>query len=454
MAIANGADAHRAGEAGSALKFRDVKLYCGSRFTGLLGQSMQNIAIGWFVYGLTHSAWSLGLTGLFTFLPVLLFSLVSGQVADMYDRRLVVAVSYSLTAIVATGLLVYNLVGWTAVWPVYVFAILIGTARSFGSPAARALLPNIVPRDYLGSAVAWGASVESLANTLGPALGGLLYMLGADVVFSLATVLYVCAAGAMISVRARSERQVVRKVTLETVGAGLKFIGGNKVLLGAISLDMMAVCLGGVGALLPIFSDRLHASSWGAGLLRTSQAGGALGMAYLLAHVPVRRKAGVKMLITVAIYGLGIVSFGLSRSIVTSVLALIAVGAADQISVFIRQTIISGDTPDAMRGRVSAVNVIFTGASGSLGEFESGSLAALVGAVPAVLIGGFGAVFCAVAWGIGFPELRRRDRLITSSPAQKPEPTVVVGIAADPDAPESLAERERMPGSASPASSA
>ena len=396
----------------SALRFRDVRIYCFARFSSLIAQTMQNIAIGWFVYGLTHSAWSLGLTGLFTFLPVLVFALVTGQVADTFDRRLVVAASNGLTACVAAALLVYSLTGAQQVWPVYILATLIGASRSFGNPAGRALLPNLVPREHFANAVAWSSSFDSFASTVGPAIGGVLYMIGAQVVFAFAMTLYAAASVGMLAIKARPAQAKREPATWKTVTAGLKFIYLEKIILAAISLDMAAVCLGGVGALLPIFSDALHAGSWGSGFLRSSQALGALCMAYMLAHLPVRRRAGVKLLWSVAAYGSAIIAFGLSRNILTSVMALFAVGAADQISVFIRQTIVQADTPDAMRGRVSAVNVIFVGASGSLGEFESGVLASLVGAAPAVLIGGAGAMACAALWGLLFPALRARDCLV------------------------------------------
>jgi MFS family permease len=395
-----------------AFKYYDVRLFFFSRLSSTLASAMQNIAVGWFVYELTRDPFALGLTGLFTFLPMLVFCMITGQVADSYDRRLVVSISTALAAFVSAGLLVYSMMGHTAVWPIYVLMALVGTSRAFGNPAYKALLPTLVPRQHFGNTVAWNSSFEQFANTAGPAIGGLLYMLGPNVVFGLAMFLYGASAIATFLIRTRPEPVKKEKVTWETMSAGLRYIYSQKTIFGAISLDMCAVCLGGVTALLPIFSDALGAGPWGTGFLRSAQSIGALCMAYALAHYPVRRGSGRKLVWSVGAYGLAILVFGLSNSIVLSVLALFAAGAADQISVYIRHTIVQTDTPDNMRGRVSAVNVIFVGASGSLGEFESGTLAALVGAVPAVAIGGVGAMMCAALWVVLFPTMRDRDELV------------------------------------------
>ena len=395
-----------------AFKYYDVRLFFFSRLSSTLASAMQNNAVGWFVYELTRDPFALGLTGLFTFLPMLVFCMITGQVADSYDRRLVVSISTALAAFVSAGLLVYSMMGNTAVWPIYVLMALVGTSRAFGNPAYKALLPTLVPRQHFGNTVAWNSSFEQFANTAGPAIGGLLYMLGPNVVFGLAMFLYGASAIATFLIRTRPEPVKKEKVTWETMSAGLRYIYSQKTIFGAISLDMCAVCLGGVTALLPIFSDALGAGPWGTGSLRSAQSIGALCMAYALAHYPVRRGSGRKLVWSVGAYGFFILLFGLSDNIFLSVFALFAVGASDQISVFIRHTIVQTDTPDNMRGRVSAVNVIFVGASGSLGEFESGTLAALVGAVPAVAIGGIGAMMCAALWSVIFPTMRDRDELV------------------------------------------
>jgi MFS family permease len=403
----------------SVFRFRDLRFFCFARFLATIASNAQNVAIGWFVYDLTHSAWSLGLTGLFTFLPVLFLALVTGQVADIYDRRLIVGLSYTVTAAMSVGLLIYSLTGAHAVWPIYVLAASIGAARSFGNPASKSLLPNLVPREMFPRALAWTSSFDTFAQTAGPSIGGLLYMLGAQVVFAMSAICYAAAAAGMFAIRTRTERSHREKTSWQTISAGARYIVTQKTLLGAVTLDMVAVCLGGVTALLPIFSDALGASAWGTGLLRSAQSIGALCMAYALALIPLRRKSGIKMLASVAVYGAAIFCFGLSTNIYIAIAALFAAGAADQVSVFIRQTIVQADTPDAMRGRVSALNVIFVGATTSLGEFESGVLASLVGAAPAVLIGGAGAVLCAGLWALLFPILRKRDHLIIQQPARE-----------------------------------
>jgi MFS family permease len=393
-------------------QFHDLRYYCLSRFSNVLASAAQNVAVGWFVYDLTHSAWALGLAGLFTFLPMLVLSPITGQLADQVDRRLIVAVCSCLTTFVALALLLYSLAGFTAVEPIYVLVTLLGSARAFSNPASKALQPSLVPREHFGTAVAWSSSFEQFANTTGPAMGGLLYMLGADVVFGVAAFLYALSAIWIFKIKARPEPLKREPVSWQTISAGLRYIYAQKVLFAAISLDMVAVCMGGVTALLPIFSDALGAGAWGTGFLRSAQAIGAFCMAYVLTQIPVKYKAGPKMLWSVAVYGLSILTFGLSQNIYLSVFALFCVGASDQISVFIRHTIVQTDTPDNMRGRVSAVNVIFVGASGSLGEFESGALASLIGVVPAVVFGGAAAIACAGLWALMFKSLRERDSLI------------------------------------------
>ncbi|NDA46678.1 MAG: MFS transporter [Alphaproteobacteria bacterium] len=393
-------------------QFHDLRYYCLSRFSNVLASAAQNVAVGWFVYDLTRSAWSLGLAGLFTFLPMLVLSPITGQVADQFDRRVIVAICSCLTTLVSLLLLIYSLSGYSAVEPIYVLVTCLGSARAFSNPASKALQPNLVPREHFGTAVAWSSSFEQFANTTGPAMGGLLYMLGADVVFGVAALLNALSAISIFKIKARPEPLKREPVTWLTISAGLRYIYAQKVLFGAISLDMVAVCMGGVTALLPIFSDALGAGAWGTGFLRSAQAIGAFCMAYVLTQMPVKYKAGPKMLWSVAAYGASILTFGLSDNIYLSVFALFCVGASDQISVFIRHTIVQTDTPDHMRGRVSAVNVIFVGASGSLGEFESGALASLIGVIPAVVVGGSAAIVCAGLWALMFKSLRERDALI------------------------------------------
>lgn len=392
----------------------DFRLFGAARFLTGLAYQMQAVAIGWFVYDLTKSALALGLVGLAGFLPAMLAALITGHVADTYDRRLVAAISFGVQAATSFGLLAYALSGAQAVWPVYALVILVGTGRAFANPALQALLPTLVSRDLFGGAIAWNASLWQTSSVLGPAAGGLLYAAGPAVVFGGAGASFTLAALLVAAIRFRpapvSERPPVSWATLS---AGLAYIRSQPVVLGAISLDLFAVLFGGATALLPIFAaEVLHVGPLGLGALRSMPAAGAVAMAVWLAYRPLRRHAGVRMLRAVAVFGLAIVVFGLSTSLPLSMLCLFVTGAADMISVYVRQSFVQGETPDAMRGRVAAVNSVFIGASNELGEFESGLLAAALGAVPAVVAGGAMTVLIAVAWGRLFPALRDRDRLL------------------------------------------
>ena len=400
----------------AAFQFPDFRLFCVARLNSVFAQAMQNVAVGWFVFELTHSAFALGLTGLFTFLPAVLVTPFTGHIADQFDRRAVVAIAYATATFVAAGLFLYALSGFTAVWPVYCLVIVLGATRAFGNTALQALMPTLVPRDYFANAVAWTSSVQQFSNSAGPATGGLLYFFGAKVVFAVAALGFAIASASTAAIKTRPERSKREKMSLATLTAGMRFIASRPIIFSSISLDMVAVCVGGVTALLPIFANSLGVDAWGLGFLRSAQAIGAFIVAALLAHWPVRRRSGMVLLISVTGYGLATIGFGLSTHVVTSIAFLVLVGGIDQVSAYIRSTFVQSDTPDSMRGRVAAVNTIFIGASGSLGEFESGTLASFVGAVPAVVIGGCGAIFFAVLWGILFPELRRRDALVTEHP--------------------------------------
>ncbi|WP_336486496.1 MFS transporter [Methylobacterium nigriterrae] len=393
----------------------DFRLFGAARFLTGLAYQMQAVALGWFVYDLTRSALALGLVGLASFLPAMLSALVTGHVADTYDRRLVAAAAFGVQAAASLALLGVAEFGTGAVWPVYALVILVGTARAFANPALQALLPTLVPRDLFGPAIAWNSSLWQSASVLGPALGGFLYALGPAVVFGGAAVSFALAGGLIAAVRFRPARLPERPpVTWATLSAGLSYIWAQPVVLGAISLDLVAVLLGGATALLPIFAaEVLHVGPLGLGALRSMPAAGAVVMAILLATWPLQRKAGARMLQAVAVFGLAITVFGLSRSLPLSMACLFVTGAADMISVYVRQSFVQGETPDAMRGRVSAVNTVFIGASNELGEFESGTLAALIGAVPAVVAGGLATMLVALLWGRLFPALRARDRLLT-----------------------------------------
>jgi hypothetical protein len=290
--------------------------------------------------------------------------------------------------------------------------VLFGTGRAFANPAGQALVPNLVPLEHLKSAVAWSSSAWQTATIIGPAVGGILYALGGAVVFAAATVSFMLTAVLYGSIRHRGARVAREKTSWSTLVAGLHFIWSRPVVLGAISLDLFAVLLGGATALLPIYArDILQVGPLGLGLLRSAPAGGALSMALFLAYRPLSRNTGRRMFQAVAVFGLATIGFGLSESLVFSLFCLFILGSADMVSVVIRQTLVQLETPDPMRGRVAAVNSVFIGASNELGEFESGTLAALIGTVPAVVVGGAGTLLVAALWARWFPDLRRRDRL-------------------------------------------
>nr|USU33473.1 MFS transporter [Methylobacterium sp. OTU13CASTA1] len=398
----------------SVFRNGDFRLYGTARFLTGLAFQMQAVAVGWFVYDLTHSALALGLVGLASFLPAMLSALVTGHVADTYDRRLVASLAYATLAAAELGLLVFAHYGTGAIWPIYALVVVIGTGRAFANPALQALLPTLVPRPLFGSAIAWNASLWQSASILGPALGGLLYVLGPAVVFGTAGFSFAFASALIAAIRFRPAPVTERPpVTWATLSAGLTYIRDHPVVLGAISLDLVAVLLGGATALLPIFAaEVLHVGPLGLGALRSMPAAGAVLVAVYLAYRPLQRHAGLHMLQAVGVFGLATIGFGLSTSLPLSMACLFVTGAADMISVYVRQTFVQGETPDAMRGRVSAVNTVFIGASNELGEFESGTLAALIGAVPAVVLGGLATLLVAAAWGRIFPALRARDRLL------------------------------------------
>lgn len=396
----------------SALSHRNFRLFWLARVAAWLAMQMQVVAVGWQVYDLTGRALDLGLVGLFQFLPTLALALVAGHVVDSVDRKRVLFAAL-LVEFAAIGTLCALTVAG-ALNPVAIFAIVavIGTAKSFEGPAYQALLSALVPPEDLPNAVAWNSSAMQSAMVAGPALGGLLYIAGPAVVYTASTALLAIAAILVLLLRPRAVELAPRGMSLSSMLAGVGFIRSRPAILGAISLDLFAVLLGGATALLPIFArDILHVGPWGLGLLRAAPAIGALTMAVVLTRWGVERHAGRWMLAAVAAFGVATAVFGLSADPVLSFAALAAVGATDQISVFVRQTLIQLATPDQMRGRVGAVSSLFIGASNQLGEFESGTLAALLGAVPAVVAGGVGAVAIAGLWAWKFPALRRIDRL-------------------------------------------
>lgn len=396
-----------------AFQHRDFTLFFGARFVSAMALQMQNVAIGWLVYDISHDPLALGIVGLVAFLPAVGLALVTGHVADRFDRRGILLACYAIMVAVGIGLLgcVYYKV--TSVWPIYLLTFLVGVSRAFANPAGQALVPNLVPQEHLSNAIAWNSTSWQTATIIGPALGGLLYAFGPEVVFGSATAGFLLVFCVYLALRHRSEKRPAEKTTWPVLVAGFGFIKSRPVILGAISLDLFAVLLGGATALLPIFAkDILHVGPWGLGLLRSMPAVGASCTALILAYRPLERKSGRRMFEAVALFGLATVGFGLSTSLVFSLICLFVLGASDMVSVFVRQTLVQMETPDAMRGRVAAVNSVFIGASNELGEFESGALAAAIGTVPTVVVGGLGTLLVAGLWSWWFPALRKRDRLV------------------------------------------
>lgn len=416
--------------AGSAFRSRDFKFYQAARTIAIIGAEAQSVAVGWQVYAITHSALDLGLTGLALFLPGLFLMLAAGHTADRFNRRYVILACYSLQAVCTGALLWLSLtkvhISHGTVWPIYAVLLGIGAGRAFSGPAASALLPSLVPKDHFVNAVTWGATIYQIANMTGPAIGGLLFTLplagalasfnGAAIVYAFTLVMLLGFLVLVTMIRAGEEGVEKKAFTSKTVLAGLEYVYQNKLLLGSISLDLFAVLLGGAVALLPIFAtDILHAGPRGLGLLRAMPSVGALAVSLVMVVRPIQRRAGWMMLSCVGIFGAATVVFGLSKSMWVSLIALVIVGGSDMVSVVIRSSILQLATPPEMRGRVSAVNWLFVGASNEFGEFESGVTAQWWGAVRAVVIGGVGSLIVTGAAAALFPTLRRADALTAES---------------------------------------
>jgi MFS family permease len=412
--------------AGSAFLSRDFRLYQTARLLGILGAEAQSVAVAWQVYQITHSPLDLGLTGLALFAPGIFFMLAAGHVADRYDRRWVILACYALQAVCTIALLTFALHGIVRVWPIYAVLLGIGLGRAFSGPAASALLPSLVPKEHFVNAVTWGAIVFQTANIAGPAVGGLLFTLplrgalanwnGAAVVYAFTLTMLLAFIALVGSMRTRPARVVKNAFNLETMLAGFRYVWQAKLLLGSISLDLFAVLLGGATALLPIYATEiLHAGPSALGLLRAMPSIGALGVSLIMTVRPIRHDAGKLMLVCVGIFGAATVVFGLSRTMWLSLLSLVIVGASDMVSVVVRSSILQLATPQEMRGRVSAVNWLFVGASNEFGEFESGVTAQWWGAVRAVVIGGIASMIVTGSAAGLFPALRRADALTTES---------------------------------------
>jgi MFS family permease len=412
-----------------AFASRDFRRYQLARVAGIIGAEAQSVAVAWHVYAMTHRALDLGYTGLALFFPALLFLLPAGHVADRFDRRKVILICYCLQLVCGAALLAISFAGVHSVWPIYAVLFTIGAGRAFSGPASSALIPHLVPEDQLVNAITWGGAIFQFANTAGPAVGGLLFTLplahllpnhpglshelaGAGIVYLFTLLAQVWFVVLIASLKVRPGRMEHRAASLKVIFAGFHYVRRMPLLLGAFSLDLFVVLLGGAVALMPIFAQEvLHTGPRGLGMLRAAPAVGAMITSLLLARFPLKRRAGHRLFIAVAVFGAVTIVFGLSRSLWLSLVALAFSGAADMISVVVRGSLLQLATPPEMRGRVSAVNSLFLGASNELGEFESGVTAQWLGAVRATVIGGIGSLCVAGLWSVIFPSLRHVDEL-------------------------------------------
>lgn len=402
------------------LKKRDLRLYLIGRSANHLAVLMQSVAVGWQVYALTSDPVSLGWVGLAQFLPMLLLTLPAGDLADRYDRRYLVAVSSVLLA-ACSGLLVA--ISWhpdpQAAW-IYGALGVFGVGRAISAPAARSFIPHLVTDDELPAASALSSTAFEIAVITGPALGGVLYLLGPTVVYGLCAALALFTTACFAAIHTRPPPVPHVGTALERVRAGLSFMRSSPIVLGAISLDLFAVLLGGAVALLPVFAaDVLHVGTVGLGAMRTAPAVGALLMNLWIVRRPPERHVGVWMMVGVGVFGLATMGFALSRNLWLTLAFLAVMGGSDMVSVWVRSTLLPLATPRAMLGRVSAVEMLFIGASNELGEFESGITAGLFGTVPAVLFGGAGTLVVTGVWWFAFPALRRVDRFRDLEPPSR-----------------------------------
>ena len=385
-----------------------------ARFLIVAAVEMQAVAVGWQVYEITKRPLDLGYVGLAQFLPGILLFPISGHASDRFERRNVLSACYAGYALCFGLLLALAQRQVHSVHAIYIVLVLIGVVRSFNGTASRSILPQLVSEQHFPNAVAWNASIFQAATILGPSFGGIIYAAfhGPSAVYAISMVTAVAATISTFRIKPETKARPREPMTFKTVFAGLHYIWNKKLILGAISLDLFAVLLGGAVALLPVYArEILHTGPWGLGLLRTAPGVGAAAMAVLLAHRPLRGKSGQALLWAVAGFGIFTIIFGLSRSLMLSLISLLLLGASDMISVIIRATLTQLATPDAMRGRVTAVDMIFIGTSNEFGQFESGVTAQWFGTVPAVVLGGIGTLVVIALWAWIFPELRQAGDL-------------------------------------------
>jgi MFS family permease len=404
-----------------AFRYPNFRFFMTARFLTVISSEMISVAVGWQIYALTHRPLDLGLVGLAQFAPGVVLFLVAGHTADRHPRKTILWTCYGAFSICAVSLLALTLHGIATAWPIYAVLIGNGTVRAFSGPAGQAFLPQLVAPEHFPNAVTWGSSFFQTATIVGPMAGGLIYGLASSPapVYGCATAFYLIA---MLLVSAVRLKITPPRATAELSGMileGLRYIWRSKLILGCLSLDLFAVLLGGAVALLPVYaSEILHTGAMGLGILRAAPGVGAVLTAFLLAHHPLRRRAGLIMLYCVAGFGVFTIVFGVSHSMALSLFALALTGATDMVSVIVRSTLVQLATPDEMRGRVSAVNMLFIGASNEVGQFESGITAQWFGTIPAVVLGGVGTIVVVLAWSWLFPSLRRVDQLTEVSEAE------------------------------------
>jgi MFS family permease len=392
----------------TALRHRGFALFIAMRIISQFGTQIIAIAVGWQVYDLTRNPADLGLVGLFQFAPAFFLILVTGAVADRYNRRMIATICYLGQAICSGVILYLTSHGTITVGIIFFLLVLFGVGRAFVNPATQSLVPNLVPEEDLSSAIALSSSSWQVSSVVGPAVGGVLYGFGAEIAYGAALIFFLIGALCALLIPKPPQKTTAERPTWQSLSAGFRYIWSEKIVFGAISLDLFAVLLGGAFALLPAFArDILDVGPWGLGFLRSASGVGSLAMGLYLTTRPIRDHAGVTMFVAVGLFGVFNIAFGLSTIVWLSILMLFLMGAADMISIYIRETLIQLRTPDWVRGRVNAVNMVFVGASNELGAFRAGMVAAFIGVVPAVLVGGIGTIAVAGHWAWWFPELRR-----------------------------------------------
>jgi MFS family permease len=395
----------------SVLRNRNLSLYLSSRVLGTLAVQMQSVAVGWQVYQMTHSLFALGLIGLAQFAPFLILILWAGHIADTHNRRNIIVGCFAAQLLCSAFLLLFTWSGSTVVWPVFAVLVLFGSARAFMMPASQAVLKNLVPNEAFSQAVALSSSSFHVAVIAGPVLGGLLYALGPATVYMVAAALLVLSTITMALTRSAPQIMNTAPVSWSTLLEGIRFVWSRPIVLGAISLDLFAVLFGGATALLPAYAhDILHTGPTGLGWLRTAPGAGAAICSIALAFFPIRRRVGAWMFGGVAVFGLATLTLGWTANFSVALIALCLLGAGDMVSVYIRHLLVQYETPDNIRGRVSAVNSVFIGASNELGEFESGITAGWLGLVRAIFLGGAATLVVTGVWAALFPVLSKMDR--------------------------------------------